>query len=63
MSNPNRMDRINGILRVDKADLLAFMGLVMLGVGVGLMSVAWALVVVGGLLFGISVTSAVMRAK
>jgi hypothetical protein len=63
MSNPNRMDRINGILRVDKADLLAFMGLVMLGVGVGLMSVAWALVVVGGLLFGISVISAVMRAK
>jgi len=48
---------------VDRNDLLAFGGLAALGVGIGMLSVAWALIVVGGLCFCIGFTSAVLRAK
>jgi hypothetical protein len=45
--NPGRMP--SAPTRVDRTDLLAFGGLAALGVGIGMLSVAWALIVVGGL--------------
>lgn len=50
-------------LKIDRIDWLVFGGLILLGTGIGMMSVAWALVVVGSILFCLGIGSVLLRSK
>lgn len=50
-------------IKVDRVDVMAFGGLLVMGIGIGMLSVPWAMIIIGGLVFGIGIGAAMMRLR